>query len=86
MDDLIQQLADLFAEAGRAHHQAFSEVDGADPEWPIWYAEYLIDRLRTLLDAPLTKSELIHALVHLGRRPSVDWPKEYARYFVERYA
>lgn len=85
MDDLIQQVSDLFAEVGRAHHQAFIEVDGADAEWPTWYAEHLIGKLRTLIDAPIAKSELIHMLEHLSRDPSADWPKDYARYFVKRY-
>ena len=32
-------LIDLFAEAGPAHHRAYFAVDGADPDWPLWYAE-----------------------------------------------
>ena len=39
--------------AGRAHHQAFIETDGEDPEWPLWYASYL--------QAPLS-SKLNHEL------------------------
>lgn len=38
--DLAQQLEGLFNEVGEAHHQAYIETDGADPEWPLWYADY----------------------------------------------
>jgi hypothetical protein len=31
---LAGQLEDLFHEVGEAHHQAYIETDGADPEWP----------------------------------------------------
>ena len=38
--DLAGQLENLFHEVGEAHHQAYIETDGADPEWPLWYADY----------------------------------------------
>ena len=41
----VKQLAELFKQTGEAHHQAFLETDGEDPEWAIWYAGYLQDRL-----------------------------------------
>src|SRR3954471_10797358 len=43
--DLGRQLEGLFHEVGEAHHQAYIETDGADPEWPLWYADYLRDKL-----------------------------------------
>jgi hypothetical protein len=61
--DLARQLEDLFHEAGEAHHQAYIETDGVDQEWPLWYADYLRERLGELLDASFTKSELVHMLV-----------------------
>jgi hypothetical protein len=61
--DFGQQLEGLFREVGEAHHQAYIETDGADPEWPLWYADYLRDRLAPLLDASFTRSELIYLLV-----------------------
>ena len=39
--ELRTNLVDLFREAGHAHHAAFAATDGADPDWPIWYADYL---------------------------------------------
>ena len=77
--DLARQLEDLFHEVGEAHHQAYIEADGADPEWPLWYADYLRERLGGLLDASFTKSELVHMLVLVANEqplmaPGANWP------------
>ena len=90
MEDKIQALTDLFSETGQAHHQAFIEADGYDPEWPIWYADYLYDRLLPLLEVDISKSELIYLLVHLSKvqpvdAPDASWSRYYARYLVENY-
>ena len=50
--DLTGQLEGLFHEVGEAHHRAYIETDGADPEWPLWYADYLRERLEELLEPP----------------------------------
>ncbi len=60
MAELIVELEALFRELGEKHHQAFRDTDGDDPEWPLWYAHWLMDRLPALLDAELTKSELVY--------------------------
>ena len=85
-----QQLEALFNEVITAHHQAFVEVDGADADWPIWYAEFLRDRLAELLGARFTKSELVYLLVGLDREvqrvaPGANWQTYYARVLLERY-
>ena len=36
------KLASLFEETGQAHHRAFEKTDGMDPDWPLWYAGYLL--------------------------------------------
>jgi hypothetical protein len=86
----IDRVAQLLDEAGRAHHKAYFETDGFDPEWPLWYAEYLLDKLRTALDAQFTKSELVYLLVLLDREqrmiaPGATWTLFYARELVRRY-
>lgn len=91
MNNLTDQLITLFEQTGKAHHQAFAATDGADADWPIWYAEYLMDKLPSLLGSTFTKSELVYLLVRLGKEQALDapgakWPRYYARYFVERYA
>lgn len=63
MMDTAHQLEELVHEVGEAHHQAYIETDCADPEWPLWYADHLRERLGELLDASFTKSELVHLLV-----------------------
>ena len=88
--DVVKQLSDLFTETGHTHHEAFSEVDGKDPDWPLWYAEHLHEPLGEHLRAMLTKAELVYMLVladkeHNLRAPGARWPRYYARFFVERY-
>jgi NAD(P)H-hydrate epimerase len=80
-----QQLAELFEQAKQAHVQAFQETDGADPEWPLWYADYLLDPLREILKTDLTKSELVYLLVRVDREqresaPQADWTEYYAEF------
>jgi hypothetical protein len=52
------RLIDLINRSGPAHHQAFLEVDGWDPEWPIWYAEYFWEPIREFLPWEVTNSEI----------------------------
>ncbi|MCO6450497.1 MAG: hypothetical protein J5I90_06870 [Caldilineales bacterium] len=90
MTGQIDQLSELFRDAGKAHHQAFFATDGDDPEWPLWYAEYLIDNVRPILGEELTVSELVYHLVTLSKRQPVftescTWPQYYAYYFSEQY-
>ena len=89
--DLAQQLEGLFYEVGEAHHQAYIETDGADPEWPLWYADFLRERLGTLLGANFTKSELVHMLVLVAneqplKAPGANWARYYAKKFIALYA
>lgn len=85
-----EQLENLFSEVAKAHHAAYIDTDGAHPDWPIWYAEYLRDRLAELLDASFTQSELVYLLVGFDRElqqtaPGAKWQRFYARKFLERY-
>jgi NAD(P)H-hydrate epimerase len=80
----------VLRETGKAHHQAYIETDGADPDWPIWYADYLHNRLTTLLQARFTKSELVYLLITLDRAlqrdaPGADWAVFYSRKLLEWY-
>ena len=85
------ELTTLFEATGKAHHEAFEATDGADPEWPSWYAEHLHERLRGLLGASFTKSELVYLIVSADkeqglRAPGAHWPRYFAKFFLERYA
>jgi hypothetical protein len=86
----IQQLSELLHEVAEAHHQAFIETDGADPDWPLWYGDHMLEKTRDILGASFTKSEVVYLLVSADkeqalRAPGANWTKYYAKYFVERY-
>lgn len=87
-DDLVGKIEGLFPETGKAHHKAFIHTEGADPEWPLWYAEYLFNKLGKFLNAKFTKSELIYLIVSADKEmslmaPGADWPSYYANFFVD---
>lgn len=88
--DLTTEFEGLFRAVGEAHHQAYIETDGVDPEWPLWYAEYLLDRLAPRLEANFTKSELVYLLIRIANEqpleaPGANWARYYARYFIRLY-
>ena len=78
-------IRDLLHEAGETHHVVYRIVDGDDPDWASWYADWLLDHseLPQLLDRTPVRSHLIHALVSLDRdyvaaKPSEAWEDWYA--------
>ncbi len=77
-------------ETGKAHHKAFIKTNGVDPEWPLWYAEFIIDKLKKLLQADFTRSELIYLLIFADNEqrsmaPGSKWNVFYAQFFLDRY-
>ena len=84
MSDLT--VSGLLREAAETHHVVFRIVDGDDPDWASWYADWLLNlsELPTLLGRAPVRSHLVHALVELDRdyvasgstEPWEDW---YAR-------
>ena len=90
MDDpRFEPLKDLFQSAGSEHHHAFLETDGADPEWPLWYAGFIREKIAGLLGADFTLSELVHLLLSAeeerqSRAPQAGWEAYYARFFLVR--
>ena len=82
-----EELAELLREAGRRHHAAFAESDGADPEWALWYAAYLQARLWDRLGRLLTRSEIVYSLIGSDREARekgiADWPPLYAERLLE---
>ena len=86
---LQEQLEQLFRETGPAHHQAFIETDGEDPEWPLWYAGYLQQPIGDLLNNKFTKSELVYLLLtseneRQQKAPQSEWPEYYTKFFLEK--
>jgi hypothetical protein len=47
---LTDELANLLDETAEAHHKAFAPTEGKDPDWPLWYADYLLEKLRRMLN------------------------------------
>ena len=85
-----QELAEFFEETGHSHHKAFIATDGFDPDWALWYAEFMLERVRSILEADLTQSDVVYLLVWLSREhplvaPGSPWPRFYARTLVQRY-
>ena len=81
-------VAALLLETGHAHHKAFEATNGADPDWPIWYAGYARDKFAERFGLDFTKSQLIYCLMkadmeHQARSPDSDWPLFYASELVE---
>ena len=90
IEKLIDELVFLLNENAEAHHKAFAATEGKDPDWPLWYADYLLEKMRKMLKAKFTKSELIYLLVMAEKKngvvaPSAYWPRFYAKSLVNRY-
>jgi NAD(P)H-hydrate epimerase len=95
-----RELARLIAATGRAHHAAFKDSDGVDPDWALWYAGYLQATLWDRLGSVPSRSELTWLLVGADRayravdetgdgEPGAggrgDWPTFYARLILSFY-
>ena len=85
-------VAGLLYEAGETHHVVYRIVDGDDPDWASWYADWLLtlSELPQLLGAAPVRSHLVHALVQLDRHytaePSEErWEDWYAERLTERF-
>jgi len=80
------EIADLLHEAAETHHIVYRIVDGDDPDWASWYADWLLNlsELPGLLGMKPVRSELVYALVRLDKeytatQPSERWENVYAR-------
>ncbi len=76
----------LLREAAETHHVVFRIVDGDDPDWASWYADWLLDHseLPSLIGRAPVRSHLVHALVqldrdYLGSGSSDPWEAWYAK-------
>jgi NAD(P)H-hydrate epimerase len=89
MSDAVaaERLANLLAETGHRHHEAFAATDGGDPEWPLWYSEYLHGKVDSYLDGQPTRSKIVQCLLnaddaHNADDPDQPWPTFYASYLL----
>jgi hypothetical protein len=86
---LPDAIATLLREAAAGHAQAFASTQGYDPEWPRWYADYLVAPLGRLLGRDLELEQLAADLAALDadqrqNAPGADWPGYYAAWFAQR--
>jgi len=86
------RIAALLHEAGETHHTVYRIVDGDDPDWASWYAEWLISlsELPQILGKTPVRSELIWLLVSLDSQyaragSETPWPQWYAERIVEHF-
>jgi glutaredoxin len=89
--ELESRLSELFTETATAHHEAFASTNGNDPEWPIWYADYLQEPISEILDTNFFKSSLIYCLMnadyeYTAREVDVQWQKFYSEHFIGHFA
>jgi glutaredoxin len=88
---LHTRLSRLFRECEQAHLAAFSATGGEDPEWPLWFADYLQKPLQQALDTEFHKSQLIYSLMnadfeHTARAADTDRVDFFAAEFIEHFA
>jgi hypothetical protein len=93
MSDPVDRVAALLHEAGETHHIVYRIVDGDDPDWASWYADWLLrlSELPQILGRTPIRSELVWLLVNLDKEyttasPGAPWPTWYAERIVERFA
>jgi len=84
------RVAELFRDAGTAHHRAFAATHGEDAEWPAWYAAYLAPEFGDLLGVPLAVDRLAADLVVVDREyrdagSALAWPEYYVEWFMQKY-
>jgi hypothetical protein len=85
-------VADLLHEAAETHHVVYRIVDGDDPDWASWYADWLLtlSELPQLLGATPVRSHLVYELVLLDRYYAEEereerWEDWYAARLIERF-
>ena len=86
MDEKLEKVAALLQEAGETHHVVYRIVDGDDPDWATWYADWLLrlSELPEMVGTKPVRSELVWLLVGLDKdytqeSPDETWPTWYAR-------
>jgi hypothetical protein len=89
----IDRISELLNEAAETHHVVYRIVDGDDPDWASWYADWLLNlsELPELLGTKPVRSHLVHALVQLDRdytagRQDKPWEEWYGTGLVEQFS
>jgi hypothetical protein len=86
-EDRKKQISELLHEAAETHHVVYRIVDGEDPDWASWYADWLLDHseLPEVLGHRPVRSDLVHDLVDLDREyTSTDRGERWEDWYAER--
>jgi hypothetical protein len=93
MSDQSARVAALLNEASETHHRVYRIVDGDDPDWASWYADWLLNlsELPEILGTKPVRSELVWLLVSLDKQyaeanPGSPWPPWYADRILEHFS
>ena len=93
MTGTAKEIADLLHEVAEKHHLVYRIVDGDDPDWASWYADWLLNlsELPELLGTKPIRSELVYMLVKLDKeyaeaQPGERWEDVYARALLATFA
>ena len=89
----VDRISELLHEAAETHHVVYRIVDGDDPDWASWYADWLLNlsELPELLGATPVRSHLVHALVQLDRNYTTGekdepWEEWYATRLAKQFS
>jgi hypothetical protein len=92
MTDKSTRVAALLHEAGETHHLVYRIVDGDDPDWASWYADWLLNlsELPQILGTKPVRSEFLWLLVTLDKgytteSPDLPWPRWYAERILDHF-
>src|SRR5205807_7319059 len=93
MDEKRARVAALLHEAGETHHLVYRIVDGDDPDWASWYADWLLNlsELPNVLGTRPVRSEMVWLLVELDKdytraEPDLPWPDWYAERVTQHFS
>jgi hypothetical protein len=82
-----ERVSALLHEVAETHHVVYRIVDGDDPDWASWYADWLLQlsELPAILGAKPVRSHLVHALVQLDRDYTAGAPdRPWALWYADR--
>ncbi len=81
--ELKKELVELLVATGQTHHKAFIETDGVDPDWAVWYGDFLKKKFDELFDSNLESCEIAAELIDLDTEFNI---KPRTKHWTEFYA
>lgn len=90
MQEINNNIEGLFKEAEKIHREEFKTGIIEDPEWPLWFAEHMKEKLEGTLNKHFTIGELVYLLTsaevsHKKNSPESDWAAYCAQFLVQKH-